>query len=418
MFTFPNTVRLRLSLQHISDLALLMQYDTLPRIEHLHITMENGIYTSYKLHNEYEDTSCLTLCSKDFNISRSSLTHLRTLQLRQVAITNVIVLIQHVKSMSQIESLILMNCNVKDRNELIVFKRCITNFMICLRCLSFVLYLPAETKLENIDLYWFNLSHHTVEYEINELMVLYTVSYLLNNQRQVYNHTFGRQPTINNNINHIAWTIDRDPLSINTTLTHFQYVNSLVLFFDIKVNIQYSWHVLLPCLRHLKLNFDSNPIKFDKLYDRCVTPNHYRCFILEQFRQCACALESLTLYWSDIRLLLKHSSLPWPFVRQLNILMESCTNIPSASLIKRLPTNKAFPQLQYLSFGGRRFSLTSPKPLATRILLCFDALVSSSSKFLILHINRCCGTHRSLPFTSRDILLTILTERIRSRSDH
>jgi hypothetical protein len=110
--------------------------------------------------------------------------------------------------------------------------------MICLRCLRFLLYLPAETKLENIDLYWFNLSHHTVEYEINGLMVLYTVPYLLNSQRQVYNHTFGRQSTINNSINRIEWIIDRDPLSIDTTLTHFQYVNSLVLFFDIKVNIQ------------------------------------------------------------------------------------------------------------------------------------------------------------------------------------
>src|SRR5690349_21511005 len=104
--------------------------------------------------------------------------------------------------------------------------------MIYLRCLRFLLYLPAETKLENIDLYWFNLSHHTVEYEINGLMVLYTVPYLLNSQRQVYNHTFGRQSTINNSINHIEWIIDRDPLSIDTTLTHFQYVNSLVLFFD------------------------------------------------------------------------------------------------------------------------------------------------------------------------------------------
>ncbi|CAF3751781.1 unnamed protein product [Rotaria sp. Silwood1] len=231
-------------------------------------------------------------------------------------------------------------------------------------------------------------------------MVLYKVPYLLNSQRQVYNHTFGRQSTINNNI------------------THFQHVNSLVLFFDIKVNIQYSWHVLLPFLRHLKLNFDSNPIKSGKSYDRSVTPNHYRCIILEQFRQCASVLEYLTLYSSDIRLLLKHSSSPWPFIRQLNILMKSCTNIPSASFIKRLPTNKAFLQLQYLSFGGRRFSLAPPKPLATRILLCFDALVSSSSKFIMLHMNRCCGTYRSVPFTSRDILLTLLTERVRSRSDH
>ena len=109
--------------------------------------------------------------------------------------------------------------------------------MICLRCLRFLLYLPAETKLENIDLYWFNLSHHTVEYEINGLMILYTVPYLLNSQRQVYNHTFGRQSTINNDINHIQWIVDRDPSSIDTTLTHFQYVNSLVICFDIQVNL-------------------------------------------------------------------------------------------------------------------------------------------------------------------------------------
>ena len=127
-----------------------------------------------------------------------------------------------------------------DKNELIVFKSCITDVMICLRCLRFLLYLLAETKLENIDLYWFNLSHHTVEYEINGLMILYTVPYLLNSQRQVYNHTFvQQQSTINKNINHIEWIIDRDPLSIDTTLIHFQYVNSLVLFLDIQVNIQW-----------------------------------------------------------------------------------------------------------------------------------------------------------------------------------
>jgi len=124
------------------------------------------------------------------------------------------------------------------------------------------------------------------------------------------------------------------------------------------------------------------------------------------------------LHWSDVEHLLEHSSSPWSFVRQLNIRLESCTNFPSASLIKRLPTNKAFPQLQYLSFSGRRFSLNPPKPLATQILLCFDALVSSSSKFIILHVNRCCVTYRSFPLTSRDILLTPLTEGVRSRSDH
>jgi hypothetical protein len=154
-----------------------------------------------------------------------------------------------------------------------------------------------------------------------------------------------------------------------------------------------------------------------KSRDQSAILNSYCCVILEEFRKCTCALQSLTLSWCDIQLL-QYSSSPWPSVRQLNILIDSFKQIPSPSLIKQLPTNKAFPQLEYLSFGGRRFSLSRPKPLATRILLCFDALVSSSAKFITLHVNRCCITHRSLPLTSRDTLLTLLTQHVRSRSDH
>ena len=74
-----------------------------------------------------------------------------------------------------------------------------------------------------------------VEYEINEVILLYTVPYLLNSQRKVYKHTFERRSTNNNKINHIQWTVNCDPLSINNILTHFQYVNSLELYYDIKV---------------------------------------------------------------------------------------------------------------------------------------------------------------------------------------
>ena len=183
------------------------------------------------------------------------------------------------------------------------------------------------------------------------------------------------------------------------------------------VNVK-SWHVSLPVLRHLRIDFNSDSMECFKSSDRSVAMNdNYRCFILEQFRQCASALESLTLYWSNIRLLLKHSSSPWPFIRQLNILMKSCSKIPSPFLIKQLPTNKAFPHLEYLSFGGRRFSLNRTKSLAIRILLCFDALVSSSSKFIILHMNRCCIHHITYPWSSRQTLLTILTQCVRSRSE-
>ena len=114
------------------------------------------------------------------------------------------------------------------------FKSSITSFLICLHNLQFVLYLPVETKIEKIDLYWFHLNHRAVEYEINEVILLYTVPYLLNSQRKVYNHTFGRRST-NNKIDHIQWTVDCDSLSINNTLTHFQYVNSLELYYRITV---------------------------------------------------------------------------------------------------------------------------------------------------------------------------------------
>jgi hypothetical protein len=80
--SFPHTVHLRLSLQHISDLALLLQYDTLP-------------------------------CMKDLNLSQTSLPHLRSLQLRQVPIRNVIILMKHLRATNQVESLILVNCNVE-----------------------------------------------------------------------------------------------------------------------------------------------------------------------------------------------------------------------------------------------------------------------------------------------------------------
>ncbi|CAF1403453.1 unnamed protein product [Adineta ricciae] len=359
--------------------------------------METGIYNSYQLDSRYENAYCPILCPDVLNTTEANLPHLRTLQLRQIAMNNVIVLIQHVKSMCQLKSLILINCNVKDKNELVAFKSCFTNFMIRLHCLRFVLYLPGETKLENPDLYWFNLSHQTVEYVIDRMMILYTVPYPLNSQRQVYNHTFGRQATINKSIDHIEWIVDRDPLSIDTTLTHFQHVNSLVFSVDIQemnININ-SWRLCLPFLHSLKLNFDSNPIKSGLSFYRSTTSNYYRCFILEQFRKCASALECLSLYISNIELLLEHSSSPWPFVWQLNIYIESYRDFPSACFIKQLPTHKAFPQLQYLSFNGRGYSLNRPKSLALQILSCFDALMFSSSKFITLHVNRFCAYHRS-----------------------
>ncbi len=112
ILTFPNTVRLRLSLQRISDLALIVKRGTLPCLEHLHVTLEKEYFRHPSL-NQSIHPSCPSLCPEDLNSSRADLPHLRTLHLQQVSIGDAIILMQYLKSMSQIVSLILVNCNVK-----------------------------------------------------------------------------------------------------------------------------------------------------------------------------------------------------------------------------------------------------------------------------------------------------------------
>ncbi len=113
LLAFPNTVRLRLSLQTPSDLAVLVTRGTLPRIEYLHVTLEKSVYVQCQFGNQHQESSCSSLCPEDFQSSQADLPHLRTLYLRQMAMSDIIVLIQHLASMSQIVSLILVNCYVK-----------------------------------------------------------------------------------------------------------------------------------------------------------------------------------------------------------------------------------------------------------------------------------------------------------------
>lgn len=153
--------------------------------------------------------------------------------------------------------------------------------------------------------------------------------------------------------------------------------------------------------------------------DRSVTPISNRCFILDQLRQCAPSVQCLTLWWHDLRPLLKHSDSPWPSIQQLNILLRSVEkDNPSASLIKRLPTNKAFPQLKYLTFGSRRFVLTPPELVAERILSWLDALVFPGSKLVILHVNRSCPYFHPRSSTARDMLMILLKQHVRLRDHH
>ena len=90
-----------------------MQCQTLPRIKHLHLTMENEFDISHQSRNGYENLSSLKYSPENFRQSQSSLVNLRTLQLRQVDMTNVLLLIEHVESISRLQTFILINSHVQ-----------------------------------------------------------------------------------------------------------------------------------------------------------------------------------------------------------------------------------------------------------------------------------------------------------------
>ena len=178
-----------------------------------------------------------------------------------------------------------------------------------------------------------------------------------------------------------------------------------------------SWYVLLPALRYVELNFDWNPMRHEYFNNRSVIPIYNRCFILDQLRHCAPSLQCLTLWWHDLHSLLEHSHSPWPSIQELNIRLRA-GRVPCASLIKRLPISKVFPQLRYLTVGPRRLMLTSPEWLAEWILSWIDALLVPASKLVSLHVNRRCSYSRTSPSTACDKLMMLLKQHDRLSDYH
>jgi hypothetical protein len=153
------------------------------------------------------------------------------------------------------------------------------------------------------------------------------------------------------------------------------------------------------------------------LYYRTSTPISHRSILLEQIRINAPSLQCLTLSWDDILLL--ESDSPWPSIEQLNILLSiTKQDVPSESLVGRVSTSKAFPQLRYLSFGRRRFKLAPTEVMAQRILAWLDALILSSSTLSIFHVNRRCSRYRSVPQSSIDTLMTLIKQHVRLNGHH
>ncbi|CAF1444827.1 unnamed protein product [Adineta ricciae] len=419
LVAFLHTVSFRLSLRRIADLLILIQHCSLPRVQYLHVTVEKSFRKWNERTRQYEELPCYKLCSNDFHSSLFDLPDLRTFHLQQVSMSDIIVLIQHLASIVRLESLTVVNSNVKDRDELNIFKTSMKTRLYCLRKLKFILNLPDDTVFEDDDLYWFNLGHRGIQYEIDKnetesKIVLYTLPYSLNCQRQVRNNAFIQHSQIERKIDYIQWVVDDDPLSIENSLVYLQNTHFLKWFYVIQKSIPSprSWCLIFPFLRYVELNFEENPYTSGIIYDGTrSTPISHRSILLEQIRINAPSLQCLTLSWDDILLL--ESGLPWSSLDQLNIrLSVRRQDVPDESLLGRVVTGKAFPQLRYLSFGRRRFRLAPPEVMAQRVLSWFDILISSLSTLSIFHVNKRCCYYRSKPKSAIGTLMTLIRQHV------
>ena len=115
------------------------------------------------------------------------------------------------------------------------FKSCVASRFTRLRRLQFAFLLPMETILDEVDLNWFHLGHDAVHQHVDKVLLLYTSPYQLHHQRHLYNRVCEQSPTSNETMEHLQWTVDCDPSSMDDTLTHLQRVHSLMLYADIQV---------------------------------------------------------------------------------------------------------------------------------------------------------------------------------------
>ena len=109
---WPNTVKLILSIQHASELKLLLQHDSLPSIEHLEVTNED-LHIILPKNNE---KSMVNIQLNDVHLPRERIDdiRLRYLLLRYINLSDLITSID-LLSMPVLETLILVD--IYDHSE-------------------------------------------------------------------------------------------------------------------------------------------------------------------------------------------------------------------------------------------------------------------------------------------------------------
>ncbi|CAF1170119.1 unnamed protein product [Rotaria sordida] len=109
-----HTVRLTLSLQHSSELILLLMPSALSLLEHLNVTIEQP--RRDLISKRGQSTECFELCKKDLCYTNAAGTKLRSFVLRQIAFDDLLILFN---------TLTLVDIYDKCLNNLLAFQQSI-----------------------------------------------------------------------------------------------------------------------------------------------------------------------------------------------------------------------------------------------------------------------------------------------------
>ncbi|CAF3626498.1 unnamed protein product [Rotaria sordida] len=242
---WPNTVQLTLSIQHSSELMLLLQRGALPMIEHLNVTNEE-IRTVLPL-DRHKSVGNIQLCENDLRQIGDG-TRLRSLLLRYFTLTDVIILIGSL-SMPLLEQLILVDLydhkSIERSHRVAIVKQ----------------ILDASPNLSHLKIHWKDFRHCSQTYS-NLKHVHFVLDRLFPEPKQ---HINVRQLT--QLVPHLY--------SLETSDANIIYDENLVKFV---LKIIHRFHQLV----YLRLNKDGlYPVKEEKkimFKERLIAAGHNRLF--------------------------------------------------------------------------------------------------------------------------------------------
>ncbi|CAF1315387.1 unnamed protein product, partial [Didymodactylos carnosus] len=335
---WPNTNQLTLSIQHSSELILLLKRGALPAIEHLNITNEE-IRTALPL-RQHISASNIHLC--EYNLREiADGTRLRTLLLRYITLSDIIILIGSL-TMPLLEKLILIDLYDHTLDHVDKFQKlCGSTHLPSLKKLHFSLCFPQEMKqawqmrsfnyngkwpFDNLVCYidesWISTDGGT-DFMTKTLFIVYTrpIYIILQHKRTLHNHRFATHaavPIITTQRRSLEVTYDQTDEPEQLVKTLQVVASSRVDKFQLiclnkQVNPSMtsdycsSCNLLLYSLRSMSFNFKSKSIKRSD-----------RVSIVKQILNIIPNLSHLEIEWEDFR----HCSQTYSNLKHVHLVLD------------------------------------------------------------------------------------------------